>query len=42
LIMAQALGDLEALSSRGFSVIRFHLKTRKQGIAELLSAAEKI
>ena len=42
LIMAQALGDMEALSSRGFSVIRFHLKNRKQGIAELLSAAEKI
>jgi len=42
LIMAQALGDMEALSSRDFSVIRFHLKNRKQGIAELLSAAEKI
>jgi hypothetical protein len=42
LIMAQALGDMEALSSRGFSVIRFHLKNRKQGIAELLSAAGKI
>ena len=42
LIMAQALGDMEALSSRDFSVIRFHLKNRKQGIAELLSAARKI
>jgi glucose-6-phosphate isomerase len=42
LIMAQALGDMEALSSRDFSVIRFHLKNRKQGIAELLSAAGKI
>ncbi|NCY10808.1 MAG: glucose-6-phosphate isomerase, partial [Actinobacteria bacterium] len=42
LIMAQALGDMEALSTRGFSVIRFHLKNRKQGIAELLSAVGKI
>lgn len=42
LIMAQALGDMEALSSRGFSVIRFHLKNRKQGIAELLSVTKRI
>jgi glucose-6-phosphate isomerase len=42
LIMAQALGDMEALSSRGLSVIRFHLKDRKQGIAELLTSAGKI
>ena len=40
--MAQALGDMEALSSRGFSAISVPLKNRKQGITELLSAAEKI
>jgi hypothetical protein len=33
---------MEALSSRGLSVIRFHLKDRKQGIAELLTSAGKI
>jgi glucose-6-phosphate isomerase len=42
LIAAQALGDGEALSSRGFTVIRLHLSDRKSGIAQILSAASEI
>lgn len=39
LILAQALGDNEALLSRNFPTIRFHLKDRVLGIKELLQAA---
>ena len=42
LILAQALGDYEALSSRGLPVIRLHLKDRASGISELLSAARSL
>ena len=42
LVMAQALGDNEALSARGYPVIRFHLKNRVAGIAELLDAARDL
>ena len=42
LITAQALGDNEALSERGFPVVRFHLKDRSLGIQELLKAAKEI
>lgn len=40
LIMAQALGDFEALSDRRYPVIRIHLKNRAAGIAELLEIAK--
>ena len=36
LLMAQALGDGEALASRGFPVIRIHLKNRERGVVEVL------
>lgn len=42
LLMAQALGDNEALTSRGFPILRLNLKDRKTGIAELLQAAKEI
>jgi hypothetical protein len=42
LLMAQALGDNQALSSRGLPVIRIHLKNRNAGIAELIKAAKEI
>jgi glucose-6-phosphate isomerase len=40
--MAQALGDNEALRARDYPLVRFHLKNRKAGIAELRDAATKI
>ena len=42
LVMAQALGDNEALAARGYPLIRFHLKNRSAGIAELLKAARSL
>lgn len=36
LLMAQALGDGQALSSRNLPLMRIHLKNRKDGLAELL------
>lgn len=42
LLMAQALGDNEALSARGFPIVRFHLHDRTKGIAELIAAAKRI
>jgi glucose-6-phosphate isomerase len=42
LVMAQALGDNEALAARGYPLIRFHLKNRAAGIAELLEAARSL
>ncbi|HEY3292380.1 MAG TPA: glucose-6-phosphate isomerase [Candidatus Nanopelagicaceae bacterium] len=42
LIAAQALGDGQALSSRGLTVVRLHLRDRDNGIAEILSAARAI
>lgn len=42
LVLAQALGDNEALSSRGLKVIRIHLKERKAGIKQLLSASAEL
>jgi len=38
LLMAQALGDGEALADRNFPLIRIHLKNRKAGIAQILAA----
>jgi glucose-6-phosphate isomerase len=42
LLMAQALGDGEALSSRDLPVLRVHLKNRTLGINSLLEAVAKI
>ena len=42
LIAAQALGDGEALTSRGFTVVRLHLRERKSGIQQILFAASAI
>ncbi|MCX6430763.1 MAG: hypothetical protein NTX12_07380 [Actinobacteria bacterium] len=42
LIAAQALGDGEALTSRGFTVVRLHLRNRKLGISQILSSASAI
>jgi len=42
LVMAQALGDNEALAARGYPLIRFHLKNRAAGITELLEAARSL
>ena len=38
LLMAQALGDGEALADRNFPLIRIHLKNRSAGIAALIKA----
>jgi glucose-6-phosphate isomerase len=38
LLMAQALGDGEALADRNFPLIRIHLKNRSAGIAAILAA----
>ncbi len=37
LIMAQALGDAQALTERDLPLIRLHLKTRSSGITQLLT-----
>ena len=42
LIMAQALGDAQALTSRNLTVVRLHLRNRQAGVAEILSAALSI
>lgn len=42
LVMAQALGDNEALQARNYPLVRFHLKDRKSGITQLREAAAKI
>jgi glucose-6-phosphate isomerase len=42
LLMAQALGDGEALLSRDLPVLRVHLKNRALGIKSLLEAVAKI
>ena len=39
--LAQALGDLRALGSRGRPVVRLHLHNRAAGIAQLLAAAQE-
>ncbi len=42
LLMAQALGDGAALSSRAFPLVRIHLKDRERGITELLEALKAL
>jgi glucose-6-phosphate isomerase len=37
--MAQALGDLGALSGRGRPAVRLHLTSRESGVRQLLDAA---
>jgi glucose-6-phosphate isomerase len=38
LLMAQVLGDGQALATRKYPLIRFHLKNLQAGIQELLEA----
>lgn len=42
LVMAQALGDNEALAVRNYPLVRFHLKERSAGIQELIAAAKEL
>jgi glucose-6-phosphate isomerase len=42
LLLAQAIGDGEALTSRELPIVRIHLKNRSAGIKELLTAVSKI
>ena len=42
LVMAQALGDNEALRARNYPTVRFHLKNRAAGIEEILRAADSM
>lgn len=42
LLMAQALGDGEALATRNLPLLRIHLKNREAGIEELLKAISNI
>ena len=42
LIAAQALGDANALTKREYPLLRFNLKSRKGGIAELISSAKSL
>jgi glucose-6-phosphate isomerase len=37
--MAQALGDLGALTQRGRPAVRLHLRDRATGVRQLLAAA---
>jgi glucose-6-phosphate isomerase len=40
--LAQALGDLGALTSRGRTVLRLHLLDRAKGLAQVLAAADEL
>ncbi len=42
LVLAQALGDFEAIKIRQLPVMRIHLKNERAGIAELLASARKL
>jgi glucose-6-phosphate isomerase len=42
LIAAQALGDANALTMRNYPLLRFNLKSRKAGIAEIIAAAKSL
>ncbi len=42
LLMAQALGDAQALEARGFKVLRLHLVKRSEGISELFEAVSAL
>jgi glucose-6-phosphate isomerase len=40
--LAQALGDLQALETRGRPTVRLHLTDRAAGVARLLAAAQEV
>jgi glucose-6-phosphate isomerase len=40
LLMAQALGDGQALADRNFPLMRIHLKNREAGIAAIIAALQ--
>ena len=42
LLMAQALGDGQALSSREFPLIRIHLKNRTRGVVRVLELLREL
>ena len=42
LLMAQALGDGQALESRGFPLIRLHLKNRTRGVVRVLEVLKEM
>jgi glucose-6-phosphate isomerase len=42
LIAAQALGDANALAMRKYPLLRFNLKSRKNGITELIASAKSL
>ena len=42
LLMAQAIGDGQALNARGLPLVRIHLKKRRAGIIELLKTVEEL
>lgn len=42
LLMAQALGDGEALSSRNFPLLRIHLKNRNRGVVRVLEILKEL
>jgi glucose-6-phosphate isomerase len=42
LIAAQALGDANALTKRNYPLLRFNVKSRKTGIAEIIAAAKSL
>jgi glucose-6-phosphate isomerase len=39
--LAQALGDLDALTGRGRPAVRLHLTDRKAGLAQVLAAVAR-
>jgi glucose-6-phosphate isomerase len=42
LLMAQAIGDQNALAKRGLKTTRLHLTNRKEGIAQLLATVKSL
>ena len=42
LIAAQALGDANALTKRNYPLLRFNVRSRKTGIAEIIAAAKSL
>jgi hypothetical protein len=42
LLMAQAIGDQNALASKGLTTLRLHFTNRREGIDQLLEIAKKI
>jgi glucose-6-phosphate isomerase len=42
LMMAQAIGDQNALATKGLTTLRLHFTNRREGIDQLLEIAKKI